>query len=75
LRKGDIVFMDYRGPKESLLWLQAEEPDMYAMFAEALKPAADLSAIRQVVDAVTALADASSKGIDDPAKELNQRRK
>ena len=53
----------YSGPKESLLWLKAEEPDMYAMFAEALTPAADLTAIRRLVDAVTVLAETSSKGI------------
>jgi hypothetical protein len=33
------------------------------MFAEALTPAADLTAIRRLVDEVTALAETSSKGI------------
>jgi hypothetical protein len=50
----------YCGPKESLLWLKAEELDMYAMFAEALTPAADLTSIRRLVDEVTALAGTSS---------------
>lgn len=36
---------------------------MYAMFAEALTPAADLAAVRRLVDGVTALAETSSKGI------------
>jgi predicted nucleotidyltransferase len=49
----------YLGPKESLLWLKAEEPDVYAMFAEALTPAADLAAIRRLVDGVTALTETS----------------
>jgi hypothetical protein len=34
---------------------KAEEPDRYTMFAEALTPAADLTAIRRLVDEVTAL--------------------
>jgi len=53
----------YRGPKESLGWLEAEEPDAYAMFAEALTPAVDLAAILRLVDGGTALAETSSKGI------------
>jgi hypothetical protein len=52
----------YRGPRESLLWLKAEEPAVYALFAEALAPGADLAAIRRLVDGVTALAETSSEG-------------
>jgi hypothetical protein len=35
----------YCGPKETPLWLKAEEPDLYTMFAEALTPTADLTAM------------------------------
>jgi hypothetical protein len=52
---------DRLGPKESLLWLEAEEPDVYAMFAEALALGADLAAIRRLVRDVTALAETSQE--------------
>jgi hypothetical protein len=45
----------YRGPKESLAWLQAHAPDDHAAFAAALVPGADLAAIRALVERVTAV--------------------
>lgn len=39
----------YRGPKESLKWLQANRPQLYARFESALKPGAALSTIDELV--------------------------
>jgi len=44
----------YRGPKESLKWLQANRPALYARFEVALKPGAPLSDIEKLVTEVHA---------------------
>jgi hypothetical protein len=42
----------YLGPKRALAWLQAHEPDVFALFERALAPEADLTAIALLVAAV-----------------------
>ena len=39
----------YRGPKESLKWLQSNRPQLYKCFELALKPGASLSVIEELV--------------------------
>jgi hypothetical protein len=42
----------YLGPKRSFQWLAANEPQAHAAFREALRPEADLEAIRRLVEVV-----------------------
>jgi predicted nucleotidyltransferase len=46
----------YEGPKLALKWLRRHRPDVCAKFAAALEPAADLSAISDLIAAVVVLA-------------------
>jgi predicted nucleotidyltransferase len=39
----------YRGPKESLKWLQVHQPDLYRKYDEALQPGAPIAAIEELV--------------------------
>lgn len=41
----NILGMWYRGPKESLNWLKANEPDLFRLYENALKPNATLEEI------------------------------
>jgi len=43
----------YEGPKLSLQWLRANEPEIYRRFEAALKPGSDLSALKELVAAVS----------------------
>jgi hypothetical protein len=42
----------YLGPKRSFRWLEAHEPRVHAAFREALRPGADVDAIRRLVGVV-----------------------
>lgn len=43
----------YLGPKESLKFLETSEPSLFLKFQQALRPSADLAAIRTLASAVT----------------------
>ena len=43
----------YPGPKQALAWLQAQQPQIYEMFARALAPQASLEEIASLQEAVT----------------------
>ena len=43
----------YRGPKESMRWLNQQHPEIHEAFAEALQPGADLEKITTLVRLVT----------------------
>ncbi|MEY4631052.1 MAG: hypothetical protein RIQ81_1172 [Pseudomonadota bacterium] len=43
----------YRGPKESLEWIRTQRPDDFAIFQQALAPAATLDAIKSAVAMVS----------------------
>jgi hypothetical protein len=43
----------YLGPKESLKFLETNEPSLFLKFQKALRPSADFSAIRDLASAIT----------------------